>query len=148
MSSSFQAFFFVFTLGFSLLGCMERTPKSRGELYRRGVAVDSKLEVVTGVKAGEWGSCLDYGEGCVETLVLSHRGVLFVCVLYDDPQMALAFAQLLGAYVVGHWLLDHVKGEPVLEKFAGMAWGAKRVEKELKKAPPSSVLKEGEGRGI
>lgn len=76
--------------------------------------------------------CTDYKPNCrygVKVVVKKlEMGVLF----YDEPASALKAAKRIKGYVSRNWVLDNVRGEPVLERFV----------KEYLKAEPAFTSKE------
>ena len=122
-------FFIIFLMGILLSGCWYEKTYSKEDLYKIGKKKDSQLnftkrdDIVESIL-----SCHSYGRYCQSVFSLSYRGVSFICVEYGDAQRALEVAEIINAYVVRNWLLDHVTGEPILERFVQGAWGAKKVK--------------------
>ena len=109
-----------------LSGCGEKR-YTRLELLAEGLKSDSRLEILPPKEMGAWARCLDYGEGCQETMTMSHRGITFICVRYEKSKQAIRFGQSIDGLIVRNWLLDDVTGEPILEEFARRAWMAKKA---------------------
>lgn len=61
--------------------------------------------------------CTDYGEGCKGAHKLRVKGVDMIVVEYETIKQAEKEAKRRNEFVVMNWLLDDVRGEPVLEAF-------------------------------
>lgn len=72
--------------------------------------------------------CENYGEGCVPLSGKRFRlkGVDFLMIQFETPELARAEAKKLNQWVLRNWLLDDVQGEPILESFAQTILKAER----------------------
>jgi len=120
-----------------LLSCSKEESFSKLDMYKLGVDVEPKLEVlmpshpdgncpedhpacVLGIK------CEDYGPGCVAGFSAKVRLVTLILVEFDSEESAMAEAKKLNQYYAKNWLFDDVTNEPVLEDFVKKAYGATR----------------------
>lgn len=72
--------------------------------------------------------CDQYKPACRYGIIVVIKNVKMRALYYDDQKKALQAGKRIRGYVSRNWVLDDVRGEPILERFAGKYLKAKQVE--------------------
>jgi hypothetical protein len=110
---------------FSTLSCNKEEIYSKETLLKRAQTADSSVTVVLPRSMTDGVHCSDYPEGCLSAHIVRVKGLDMIAVEYPTNKEAVYAAKKVRGYYVRNWLLDDVKGEPVLEKFVSEKLEAK-----------------------
>ena len=72
-------------------------------------------------------NCNEYKPACRYGFRVVIKNIEMVALYYEDQKNALAAAKRIREYVSRNWVLDEVRGEPVLEKFCTEHLEAKKA---------------------
>jgi hypothetical protein len=108
------------SLAFLLLffGCSKDEPKyTKDQLFDLSRAADSSTALVLPKSMSEGVNCSDYTDGCLSAHIVKVRSLELIAVEFQSTEQANYAAKKFRGYYVRNWLLDDVRGEPILEKF-------------------------------
>lgn len=116
--------FLVFSL--ILLSCSESKTYTPMQMFQMAYDFDKSIEEVRVKDKADSINCGMYPEGCIPMSPkrFKIRLVEMIVVQYRSEAQACAAAKKLDQYYVRNWLLDDVKGEPVLEDFVKKVYSA------------------------
>lgn len=106
---------------FLLLGCFSEESKtySRSEIMEMAKAGDPDLSIVIPKSiAHSTVKCSDYKPQCRYGYRVIVKQLEMAVLFYEKPADALEAAKRIRGYTARNWVLDDVRGEPVLERFA------------------------------
>jgi hypothetical protein len=99
------------------IACTKKLPTySRQEMY--SLVKEGDPSVFVYISEDKKINCYDYKPACNLGFTAKVRGLDMIFLQYDEVEDAKKAAAWLGSYYVRNWVLDDVKGEPILEKFA------------------------------
>ena len=87
-------------------------------------AVDPNFDLVLPKDLNSGIQCSDYGPGCIGGVTGKVKGVEFIAVEFMNEDQAWSEARKINQYWVKNWVLDDVKGEPIIEEFVKKAFKA------------------------
>ncbi len=96
------------------------------QMFQMAYDFDKSIEEVRVKDKADSINCGMYPEGCIPMSPkrFKIRLVEMIVVQYRSEAQACAAAKKLDQYYVRNWLLDDVKGEPVLEDFVKKVYSA------------------------
>ena len=107
-------FFALFVLSSA---CTKKLPTySREEMY--GLVKNGDPSVFVYISEDKKVNCYEYKPVCNVGFTAKVIGLDMIFLQYDTVEDAKKAAAWLGSYHVRNWVLDDVKAEPLLEKFA------------------------------
>ena len=95
---------------------------------------DPRFEMLLAASIGEGPTCKNYNDpiGCIGVHNVLVRKVEFTLLEFDSEINAISLTKRIRGYHKFNWVFDEVRGEPVLEDFVKVAFGAKMVGKKVK----------------
>ena len=122
----------------ALMGCDEKT-YSEFDLLKMTQKIEPSFDFITDVVKPDTMDggvkCEDYGGaavGCMYGKRVRIRKVIFIILNMESHVHAKELATKLDLYYTRNWVFDDVRGEPVLENFVEVAYGATRPKKVKK----------------
>ncbi len=121
---------FIFLVSISLLSCSDDekpnfSNKEFLEMARRG---DPDLKLILPKDISQTVvQCGDYEPACRYGLKVVVKKVELKALFYDEQKNALKAAKRIEGYVSRNWVLDDVRGEPILERFVTEYLEAKKA---------------------
>lgn len=115
---SYQFRFFLLTLSILAVSCTKEVKYSKEALLKLAQEADPSVTVILPNSLTEGISCTDYPEGCVSAHIVRVQKLDLIAVEFQSEAQAIFAAKKVRGYYLRNWLLDDVRGEPVLEKFA------------------------------
>jgi hypothetical protein len=106
----------------------ERPTYTRGEFLKMAKEGEPELHVITPGSISEaLVSCSDYTPACRYGYQVIVRKVRMIVLFYENPADAIVAAKRIRGYYSRNWVLDEVRGEPVLERYAIKHLNAKKA---------------------
>jgi len=118
-----KAFFFVILL--LNLSCNKDEVYSKEALLKLAQAADSSVTLILPRSMTDGVHCTDYPEGCLSAHIVRVKQLDMIAVEFPSSKDAIHAAKKVRGYYIRNWLLDDVKGEPLLEKFVTEKLNAK-----------------------
>ncbi|EQC43780.1 hypothetical protein [Bacteriovorax sp. Seq25_V] len=117
-----------------MAGCSKEETYTPQDMFFMAYNFDNSIEEVRIAASDPSKSvkCSSYGEGCIEGSPkrFKVRLVEMIVAQYHTKKGACLAALKIDQYYVRNWLLDDVKGEPVLESFVKEVYDAKNPQSE------------------
>lgn len=112
-----------------IISCSGEGPTySRGELMQMATQGDPNLTVVAPKSISHATvECKDYTPRCRYGYRVIVKNLEMAVLFYEKPSDALKAAKRIKGYTARNWVLDDVRGEPVLERFAKKYLNAKEA---------------------
>ena len=116
------------------------TPRNIGkvEMWRSLLKKSPDAEFVIPNDINSGVKCADYGPGCIRGFTIRLKSIEMIALEFEDFNVAKAEAIRIDGYQYANWVLDDVRGEPILEDFFENSFEAKRPLKQLKTSPDRS----------
>lgn len=118
--------FLLLSLTFSCNDKKEEPNYSKEALYKLAQDADPNVTFVLPKSINEGVNCSSYSDGCMSAHIVKVKNIDLIAVEYPSKADAIWAAKKIRAYYVRNWVLDDVRGEPVLEKFVEKYLGAKK----------------------
>lgn len=115
---SYQFRFFLLALSILAVSCTKEVKYSKEDLLKLAQKADPSVTVILPNSLTEGISCTDYPEGCVSAHIVRVQKLDLIAVEFQTEAEAIFAAKKVRGYYLRNWLLDDVRGEPVLEEFA------------------------------
>jgi hypothetical protein len=91
---------------------------TRDQFLKMAKVGDPDLRVITPGSISEaLVSCSDYTPACRYGYQVVIRKVRMIVLFYENPKDAIVAAKRIKGYYSRNWVLDEVRGEPVLERY-------------------------------
>lgn len=115
---------------FTLTSCFSDTPPNYSnqefmEMAQRGQK--EKIKIITAGLGEYVVNCNDYTPRCRYGYRVVVKNIEMVALFYEDQKVALEAAKRIRGYIARNWVLDEVRGEPVLERFVTKWLDAKKA---------------------
>ena len=121
--------FFILIFLVLVSACTKELKYDKTQMYKMGTKVEPTLELILPKDINSGIKCSDYGKGCLSGVTAKVRLVEIILVEFDTEENARNEALKLDQYYTRNWLLDDVRGEPLIESFVKQAFNAKKASK-------------------
>ena len=115
---------FLLILAFIFVSCGDDPTYSKPQMWELGRKSDPDMELVLPKDIESGIKCSQYGAGCLGGVTVKVKKLEMIFVEYENFDQAYDQALALDAYIIRNWLIDDVKGEPILEDFVSAAFQA------------------------
>ena len=109
--------FFLFVILIVNLSCNKEEVYSKEALLKLAQAADPSVTLILPRSMTDGVHCTDYPEGCLSAHIVRVKQLDLIAVEFFSQKDAIYAAKKVRGYYLRNWLLDDVKGEPLLEKF-------------------------------
>jgi hypothetical protein len=106
--------------------CTKELKYTKEALLKKAQAVDPSVTVVLPRTMAEGVTCSEYSAGCQSAHIVRIKQLDLIAVEFTSEAEALYAAKKFKGYYVRNWLLDDVRGEPILEQFVTKHLKAKK----------------------
>lgn len=115
---NYKFFFFLLVLSILAVSCTKEVKYSKEDLLALAQKADPSVTVILPNSLTEGVSCTDYPEGCTSAHIVRVKQLDLIAVEFQSEAQAIFAAKKVRGYYLRNWLLDDVRGEPLLEEFA------------------------------
>lgn len=109
--------FFLFVILIVNLSCNKEEVYSKEALLKLAQVADPSVTLILPRSMTDGVQCTDYPEGCLSAHIVRVKQLDLIAVEFLSQKDAIYAAKKVRGYYLRNWLLDDVKGEPLLEKF-------------------------------
>ena len=106
--------------------CTKELKYTKDQLYTKAFKYDASVSLILPKGINEGVHCSDYSEGCMSAHIVQVRNLNLIAVEFMTEEQAIYAAKKVRGYYTRNWLLDDVRGEPILEEFAVKGLEAKK----------------------
>lgn len=96
------------------ISCSKKETLPKEDFISRLKTANSSLIVTTEKTT----TCAQYEKGCLNIIILKLEELQFIAIEFDSIQSATYQAKKIKGFRLENWVLDDVRGEPILERFA------------------------------
>lgn len=100
-----------------LASCTKEVKYTKEELFAIAQKKDPTVQLILPKSMSEGVSCSDYTEGCLSAHTVRVQNLDMIAVEFMTEEQAIYAAKKVRGFYVRNWMLDDVRGEPLLEKF-------------------------------
>lgn len=106
--------------------CTKEVKYSKEALLKKAQAADPSVTYILPNSLTEGVACSDYSEGCQSAHIVRVQNLDLIAVEFSTEAQAILAAKKFRGFYLRNWLLDDVRGEPILEKFVTEKLEAKK----------------------
>jgi hypothetical protein len=97
--------------------CTKELKYSKEALLKKAQEADPSVTVILPRTMAEGVNCSEYSVGCLSAHIVRVKQLDLIAVEFSSEAEALYAAKKFKGYYLRNWLLDDVRGEPILEAF-------------------------------